>query len=82
MGAWTAAWMVLAVAILAGCNDGVPSSGALPSARVLPYFDVPEGSATGASELEVVANGIASKPVKITVHPTAERQDYSSRVRC
>jgi hypothetical protein len=32
------------------------------------YFDVPIRIATGAASLEVVANGIASKPVKITVN--------------
>ncbi|HEY6325227.1 MAG TPA: hypothetical protein VIW73_01750 [Candidatus Cybelea sp.] len=31
------------------------------------YFDVPKGLAKGSSTLEVVANGIASKPVKVSV---------------
>ncbi|MGA8473741.1 MAG: hypothetical protein WB681_01620 [Candidatus Cybelea sp.] len=31
------------------------------------YFDVPKTISTGAARLEVVANGIASKPVKIVV---------------
>jgi hypothetical protein len=30
-------------------------------------FDVPAGAETGASNLEVVANGIASNPVTVTV---------------
>jgi hypothetical protein len=37
------------------------------SKRVWTFFDVPKGIATGASTLEVVANGIASKPVEVTV---------------
>lgn len=37
------------------------------SKLVWTYFDVPRGIAPGASTLEVVANGIASKPVGITV---------------
>ncbi|MGB8965643.1 MAG: hypothetical protein WCB99_08380 [Candidatus Cybelea sp.] len=37
------------------------------SKLVWTYFDVPRGIAPGASTLEVVANGIASKPVDITV---------------
>jgi hypothetical protein len=37
------------------------------SKRVWTFFDVPKGIATGASTLEVVANGIASKPVNVTV---------------
>lgn len=35
---------------------------------VFTNFDVPSGMETGASTLEVVANGIASKPVQITVN--------------
>jgi hypothetical protein len=31
-------------------------------------FDVPSGAETGASKLEVVANGIPSKPVDVTVN--------------
>ena len=31
-------------------------------------FDVPAGMETGASKLEVVANGIPSKPADITVN--------------
>ena len=31
-------------------------------------FDVPAGMETGASTLEVVANGLASKAVAVTVH--------------
>jgi hypothetical protein len=31
-------------------------------------FDVPAGMETGASSLEVVANGIPSKPVAVTVN--------------
>jgi hypothetical protein len=37
------------------------------SKLVWTYFDVPKGIASGAATLEVVANGIASKPVKIVV---------------
>jgi hypothetical protein len=33
------------------------------------YFEVPAAAPTGASLLEVVANGIASKPVPVTVNP-------------
>ncbi len=32
------------------------------------YFDVLPGTETGASKLEVVANGIPSTPVSVTVH--------------
>lgn len=37
-------------------------------AKVSTNFDVPEGAETGASSLVVVANGIPSKPVSITVN--------------
>jgi len=37
------------------------------TATVSTYFDVPSGMETGASALEVVANGIPSTPVSITV---------------
>jgi hypothetical protein len=37
-------------------------------AKVSTNFDVPAGAETGASRLEVVANGIPSKPVNITVN--------------
>lgn len=37
------------------------------------YFDVPKGIAKGSSTLEVVANGIASKPVKVTISPLVSR---------
>ncbi len=37
------------------------------SKRVWTYFDVPKGIRSGASTLEVVANGIASKPVTTSV---------------
>jgi hypothetical protein len=30
-------------------------------------FDVPETIGTGAAKLEVVANGIASKPINVTI---------------
>ena len=36
-------------------------------ALVTTHFDVPAGTETGASELVVVANGIASAPVSVTV---------------
>jgi hypothetical protein len=42
---------------------GVATGGAL----VTTHFDVPAGAETGASELVVVANGIASAPVAVTV---------------
>ena len=35
--------------------------------RVSAEFDVPSGTGTGASSLEVVTNGIASTPVSVTV---------------
>jgi hypothetical protein len=35
--------------------------------KVSTHFDVPSGIETGASKLVVVANGIASKPVAVTV---------------
>ena len=38
------------------------------SAPVSTNFDVPAGMETGASKLEVVANGIPSKPVDVTVN--------------
>lgn len=41
------------------------ATGSLP---VFTYFDVPHSAETGASTLEVVANGIPSSPVSITVH--------------
>jgi hypothetical protein len=37
------------------------------SAVVSTHFDVPAGMETGASSLEVVANGIPSKPVAVAV---------------
>jgi hypothetical protein len=40
------------------------------SKLVWTFFDVPRGIATGAATLQVVANGIASKSVKIRVNPT------------
>src|SRR5581483_7148247 len=38
------------------------------SAPVSTNFDVPSGMETGASKIEVVANGIASTPVNVTVN--------------
>jgi hypothetical protein len=38
------------------------------TATVFTNFDVPAGMETGASTLEVVANGIPSKKVSITVN--------------
>jgi hypothetical protein len=38
------------------------------NARVSTRFDVPSTAETGASTLVVVANGIPSKPVSITVN--------------
>ena len=38
------------------------------NARVSTRFDVPAAAETGASTLVVVANGIPSKPVSITVN--------------
>jgi hypothetical protein len=38
------------------------------SALVSTHFDVPSGAETGASSLSVVANGIASAPVSVTVN--------------
>jgi hypothetical protein len=39
------------------------------SKQVWTYFDVPPGIAAGTSTLEVVANGVASKPVRVTISP-------------
>ncbi len=38
------------------------------SAKVFTHFDMPATMDTGASTIEVVANGIASAPVAVTVH--------------
>jgi len=38
------------------------------SATIMTNFDVPAGMETGASKLEVVANGIPSTKVSITVN--------------
>ncbi len=43
------------------------------SKRVWTYFDVPKGITSGASTLEVVANGIASKRVHVTVSSRRSR---------
>jgi hypothetical protein len=40
------------------------------------YFDVPQQIETGASRLEVVANGIASQPVDVWVHSGASLADW------
>jgi hypothetical protein len=51
------------------CRTHGHSSMAVASpAKVLTKFDVPSGIDTGAGELEVVANGIASTPVAVTVN--------------
>ena len=52
----------------AGCNE----LGATP-ATVSASFDVPSSIGTGASVLEVVANGIASAPVSVTVSASGLR---------
>jgi hypothetical protein len=44
-----------------------PMGVATGTALVTTHFDVPAGTEIGASELVVVANGIASAPVSITV---------------
>jgi hypothetical protein len=36
--------------------------------KVSTHFEAPTDMETGASKLVVVANGIASKPVTVTVH--------------
>jgi hypothetical protein len=46
------------------------------SKTVSTNFDVPSGIASGASSLVVVANGIASKPVSITVGTGAHRHRH------
>jgi hypothetical protein len=38
------------------------------SATVSTNFDVPSGAETGASKIEVVANGIPSQPANVTVN--------------
>jgi hypothetical protein len=38
------------------------------SATIMTNFDVPAGMETGASKLEVVANGIPSSSVNVTVN--------------
>lgn len=51
------------------CRAHDPSSMAVASpATVSASFDVPSGIETGASNLEVVANGIPSAPVAVTVN--------------
>ncbi len=44
------------------------------SKKVWTFFDVPKGIASGKSTLVVVANGIASKPVTVTVGSAARRK--------
>jgi hypothetical protein len=44
-----------------------PMGVATGAALVMTHFDVPAGTETGASELVVVANGIASTPMAVTV---------------
>jgi hypothetical protein len=44
-----------------------PMGVATGSAAITTHFDVPAGAETGASELAVIANGIASAPVSATV---------------
>jgi hypothetical protein len=41
--------------------------GVASTSTVSTDFDVPSGAETGASTLVVVANGIASKPVNVTI---------------
>ena len=44
------------------------------SKKVWTYFDVPQSIASGKSTLVVVANGIASKPVTVTVGSASRRK--------
>ena len=44
-----------------------PMGVATGAAAVTTHFDVPAGTETGASELVVIANGIASAPVSVMV---------------
>ena len=44
------------------------------SKRVSTYFDVPSGIGSGASTLQVIANGIASKSVSVTVSGSRRKQ--------
>jgi Kelch motif len=53
--------------VYAKTHDHSTMGVATGSAKVSTNFDVPAGMETGASKLEVVANGIPSKPVNITV---------------
>jgi len=48
-------------------THGHPMGVATAGALVTTHFDVPAGTETGASELVVVADGIASAPVSLTV---------------
>jgi hypothetical protein len=52
------------------CFTDKPSSMgvATGSLIVTAHFEVPAGIETGASQLEVVANGIASNPVSVTIN--------------
>lgn len=53
--------------VYARTHDHSTMAVATGNRTVFTYFDVPAGAETGASTLEVVANGIASKPVAVTV---------------
>jgi hypothetical protein len=53
--------------VYARTHDHSTMGVATGSKSVYTNFDVPTGIGTGASMLEVVANGIASKPVNVTV---------------
>jgi len=48
-------------------THGFSFMGVASKSSVSTEFDVPSGADTGASTLEVIANGIASKPVSVTV---------------
>jgi hypothetical protein len=54
--------------VYARTHDHSSMGVATGSALVSTHFDVPAGAETGASSLEVVANGIASAPVSVTVN--------------
>ncbi len=53
--------------VYARTHDHSTMGVATGSALVSTHFDVPAGTETGPSKLQVVANGIASRPVRVTI---------------
>jgi len=60
--------------VYARTHDHSTMGVATGSKLVWTYFDVPAGIGSGASTLAVVANGIASKPVNVTVSSARRRR--------